>query len=105
MLSALRGAFRTRVALGAGAATAAAVAYGAKSYAEAKSKPLGDLKLVDDSSTKLDLEIQQRFLALDQGEMVMAEYVWIGVRTTTHELTSFYATSRSALAFLVLCVD
>ena len=26
----------------------------------------------------LDLEIQQRFLALDQGEKIMAEYIWIG---------------------------
>jgi len=28
--------------------------------------------------TPLDLEIQQRFLALDQGEKVQAEYVWVG---------------------------
>ena len=28
----------------------------------------------------LNLEIQQRFLALDQGEKVQAEYVWIGGR-------------------------
>ena len=26
----------------------------------------------------LDLEIQQRFLALDQGGMIQAEYIWIG---------------------------
>merc|ERR1719310_1800319 len=39
----------------------------------------------------LDLEIQQRFLGLDQGEKVMAEYVWIGgnneLRCKTKTLT------------------
>ena len=26
----------------------------------------------------LDLEIQQRFLALEQGEKTQAEYIWVG---------------------------
>lgn len=80
MLGALRGAFRGRAGRIGAAVASSAGAFGAYAYAESKSKPIGELKVIDDSTTKLDLEIQQRFLALDQGESVMAEYVWIGVR-------------------------
>jgi len=46
--------------------------------------------------TKLDLTIQQRFLDLDQGSMIQAEYVWIGghneLRCKTRTLEAVNAT-------------
>ena len=64
-----------RAAVATTAAGSAAFFFGAQSDCEGKKL---SLKLVDDKTTPLDLEIQQRFLALDQGERVQAEYVWIG---------------------------
>jgi len=64
-----------RAAVATTAAGTAAFFFGAQSDCEGKKL---SLKLVDDKTTPLDLEIQQRFLALDQGERVQAEYVWIG---------------------------
>jgi len=70
----------------AGAATAsAATAFAYQAQCEKI------MKLKDESTTTLDLEVQQRFLALDQGDMVQAEYVWIGgnneLRCKTKTLT------------------
>ena len=90
----LRGAFRAARPFAARATAAATAAAGAafaaqNYYAESKSdKTLGSLKMVEDKPHPLDLEIQQRFLALEQGEKVQAEYVWVGVRSLTLDLAT-----------------
>jgi len=55
----------------------ASAAYFGYSQTSCESKT-ATLKMFEEKTTKLDLEVQQRFLSLSQGSKVQAEYVWIG---------------------------
>jgi len=61
----------------AAAGTVASAAYFGYSQVSCETK-VATLKMFEDKTTALDLEIQQRFLTLQQGSKVQAEYVWIG---------------------------
>jgi len=84
-----RGAFRALRPLATRGAAAAALG-GATAAAFTYCEPIS-LKMTKDEPQHLDLEIQQRFLGLDQSGMIQAEYVWIGgnneLRCKTKTLT------------------
>ena len=66
---------RPLAARAAASTTVASAAYLGYSQVSCESK-IATLKMFEDKTMLLDLEIQQRFLGLDQGGKIQAEYVW-----------------------------